>query len=81
VVIPFTFSGLTVSYILKYAEHGAILKVVSSALAMVPVTLYSVVYTSAQVTPNFVLGCTTSFASLYLYFANPTLNARKPGFV
>ena len=61
---------------MKYADAGAILKVIASTMAVLPVTVISSVYLDAKLNLHFVLGMLTAFPSLTLYFTTPYMPTR-----
>jgi len=74
-ILMLSSTGLIVSFIIKYADAGSILKVYASTMAVFPVTLVSMLFFEAVLTIHFVLGMVTALTSLLLYYgiASPSL--------
>ncbi len=72
-----SFTGLTVSFVLKYAQAGSILKVYASAMAVFPVALISSMIFDSVLTIQFAFGMITAIISLILYYQHPETQLGK----
>ncbi|KAK9832370.1 hypothetical protein WJX74_007893 [Apatococcus lobatus] len=70
-VANLAFSGLLVSWIMKYAD--SIVKVFATSMAMLVTTLVSVAAFGLQPSLQMILGMTTASISLILYYMGPSL--------
>ena len=69
VVMNLAFTGLLVSWIMKYAD--TIVKVYSTSMAMLVTMVFSVFMFNISPTLQLLLGIVTASASLILYYLNP----------
>ena len=70
-VANLAFSGLLVSWIMKFAD--SIVKVFATSMAMLVTTLVSVAAFGLQPSLQMILGMTTASISLVLYYMGPSL--------
>ena len=70
-VANLAFSGLLVSWIMKFAD--SIVKVFATSMAMLVTTLVSVAAFGLQPSLHMILGMTTASISLVLYYMGPSL--------
>ena len=70
VVANLAFSGLLVSWVMKFAD--SIVKVYATSLAMLLTTLASILFFGLQPSLQMALGITVASCSVVLYYVPPT---------